>query len=440
MQITIHRGAKEIGGNCVEIATDNTRIILDVGIPISELCPRDVTDKRIEPSLPDVPGLFEKGPSIDAILLSHAHADHTGLLDKVNSDIPVLLSRGTSKIMQAGSIFAGQVRLARERTRTIEVGKPFEIGDLRITAFNVDHSSFDCLAFLVEGDGKRVLYSGDLRMHGRKPGMAKRLLTAVSGGSVDALLMEGTNIGDTSKVKVTEEDLETRIRKTIESSAGLVLASFSPQHVDRLVSFYRATRQSGRTFVTDVYGSWVLHLVSGQARIPRPISSNGIRVYYPQHFERTWRRRHLTKLHDKFLEDHIVLDEILDYPDDHVMMFRPSMLRMDFEGIAPPVSHCIYSYWEGYLGREEWVKTRSAFTGLDRGFSIHHTSGHILAKDAVDFIKAVDARCVIPIHSATPERYSELLPNVRLVNDGEIYEVGRRRRSNSVPPEFVEAA
>ena len=34
MRLTVHRGTKEIGGNCIEVATDSTRIILDVGKPL----------------------------------------------------------------------------------------------------------------------------------------------------------------------------------------------------------------------------------------------------------------------------------------------------------------------------------------------------------------------------------------------------------------------
>ena len=419
MTITVHRGAKEIGGNCVEIATGNTRVILDVGIPISELCPRDEKERRREPSLPKVPGLFGDGPKVDAILLSHAHADHTGLLDKVNPAIPVYLSAGTSKMLQAGSIFAGGVRLGRERTRTIAVGQPFNIGDLRITAFNVDHSTFDCLAFLIEGDDRRVLYSGDLRLHGRKPGMAEKLLKGIWGHSVDVLLMEGTNIARTGKACVTEEDLEARIRRAVELSPGLVLAAFSPQNVDRMVSFYRAAMKSDRELVVDVYGAWVLHLVSGQSRIPRPEARRGIRVYYPRYFEQSWKRKNLKKVHDKFLADRIALPEILTRPDHYVMLFRPSMLRMDFNGVAPARSHCIYSYWEGYLERDEWKNTRAAFAGEDHAFTTLHTSGHIFPEDAVRFIRAVGAKQVIPMHSETPERFAELLPNVRLLADGE---------------------
>ena len=34
MKITIHRGTHEIGGNCVELATASTRIVIDVGMPL----------------------------------------------------------------------------------------------------------------------------------------------------------------------------------------------------------------------------------------------------------------------------------------------------------------------------------------------------------------------------------------------------------------------
>ena len=90
MQITIHRGTHEIGGNCVEIATNNSRIILDVGMPLfkSNGEPHDTGSLKKKSKqqlletgiLPKIPGLFIDGQKLDAILLSHAHEDHTGLL------------------------------------------------------------------------------------------------------------------------------------------------------------------------------------------------------------------------------------------------------------------------------------------------------------------------------------------------------------------------
>ena len=34
MRITIHRGTKEIGGSCVEIRSDRTKILMDFGMPL----------------------------------------------------------------------------------------------------------------------------------------------------------------------------------------------------------------------------------------------------------------------------------------------------------------------------------------------------------------------------------------------------------------------
>jgi Cft2 family RNA processing exonuclease len=34
MNFKIHRGTKEIGGSCVEIWTDTSRIVIDLGMPL----------------------------------------------------------------------------------------------------------------------------------------------------------------------------------------------------------------------------------------------------------------------------------------------------------------------------------------------------------------------------------------------------------------------
>ena len=34
LNLIIHRGTHEIGGSCVELATKNTRILIDIGLPL----------------------------------------------------------------------------------------------------------------------------------------------------------------------------------------------------------------------------------------------------------------------------------------------------------------------------------------------------------------------------------------------------------------------
>ncbi len=67
--------------------------------------------------------------------------------------------------------------------------QPVTIGPFRITPYVVDHSAYDAYALLIEADGRRLFYSGDFRMHGRKSRTMERLL-AKPPEAIDALLME----------------------------------------------------------------------------------------------------------------------------------------------------------------------------------------------------------------------------------------------------------
>jgi ribonuclease J len=107
-------------------------------------------------------------------------------------------------MMMVGSIFSRQIGLPRERHQEVKAGQSFQIGDFKITPFAVDHSAFDSMAFLVETAGKSLLDSGDLRMHGRKPGMARQLITAMSKCQIHVLLLEGTHFGSEEERGLSE--------------------------------------------------------------------------------------------------------------------------------------------------------------------------------------------------------------------------------------------
>jgi mRNA degradation ribonuclease J1/J2 len=83
-------------------------------------------------------------------------------------------------MMLVAALFAGQQALDRNRHQIVSAQQSFTIGDFQITPFVVDHSAFGALAFLVEADGKSLLYSGDLRWHGRKPGMMKTIIEQIA--------------------------------------------------------------------------------------------------------------------------------------------------------------------------------------------------------------------------------------------------------------------
>ena len=70
LKLTIHRGTHEIGGSCVELATENTRILIDVGLPLVDeegqhfnpgnylkLSKAELVEKDIAK---DIPGLYKE--------------------------------------------------------------------------------------------------------------------------------------------------------------------------------------------------------------------------------------------------------------------------------------------------------------------------------------------------------------------------------------------
>lgn len=430
MQLTIYRGTHEIGGNCVELATATTRIIIDIGMPLVDAAGEPFDSKSIrgksiaeltaDGTLRKVPGLFDEATAPPhAILLSHAHLDHTGLLQFARPSIPVHLSKGTSKMMLAGSIFAGQPRLERDRGTIFESDHAFQIGNIQITPYAVDHSAFDSMAFIIRAEGKTIMYSGDLRLHGRKPGMAKRLIQVARKQGIDVLLMEGTHFSGDRERGVTEQELEEEAVEHIKQAKAIVLAMFSPMHVDRLVTFLRAAKRTNRIFVVDPYAAFVMHLVSGQCRIPRPTADAGIRVYFNRYFESSYQRRGLSKIFHMFSADRIARDEILARPERYLMIFRTTMSDLDFDKTVPTDAKCLYSYWDGYLKKPEWIEFIDRVKSAGGEFHECHTSGHIFADDIVEFVRAVNAKTVVPIHTFQPESFQSLFPNVRSLHDGQ---------------------
>ena len=92
MKIKIHRGQNRIGGSIIEIASARAKIILDAGIELDEID---------DPHVPQIDGLFVGEPQYNAVFLSHYHADHIGLADKIVTGIPIYMGEKAFEIFSA---------------------------------------------------------------------------------------------------------------------------------------------------------------------------------------------------------------------------------------------------------------------------------------------------------------------------------------------------
>lgn len=429
MKLTIHRGAKEIGGSCVEIATGTTRLVIDLGLPLVNADREPFDSKaalakpletlRNEKIVPPVSGLFDDDhPAPDGILLSHAHLDHAGLLHLSRVTVPIFTTRGTSKMMLAAGKFAGQRKLDQARFQEVVSQQPIQIGDCKVTPLAVDHSIFGSVAFLIEAEGKTILYSGDFRNHGRKPGMIRDLLKHLQTKPVDVLIVEGTHFGNEKEHGLTEYQLEDRIVELVKTAPALVMATFSALDVDRIVTLFKASTKAGRVFVVDPYTAFVLHLIGRDSKAPK--LSMGIRVFFNYLFEN---RPNLKSLGEKFQGARIELAEILADPTKYLMVFRPSMTKFDFNGQLPSRCRCLYGYWKGYLPKPDWVELKEQIAQVEGDFIPAHVSGHAYVRDIIEFVNSVDAKTVIPIHTFEPQMYQQHFSNVKMLTDGTSWEI-----------------
>ena len=195
MTLTIHRGTHEIGGSCVEIRTDKAKILIDLGMPL------DYDKHTAEEQTQIRSDAAEWCKGVDALFLSHAHADHYGFLDLLPQDTPIYATEETFAMLALDGILGDDPTEHLEK-RPLTSGQSCEVADIKVTAYIVDHSAYGACAFLIECDGKRILYSGDIRLHGVKGVLYKNLPK-----DVDYLLLEGTNILRT-KSNPTERDIE----------------------------------------------------------------------------------------------------------------------------------------------------------------------------------------------------------------------------------------
>lgn len=414
MRFRIHRGSAVIGGSCVEVQSNGKSLLLDLGLPLEAV--------RAEPDLlPLVEGLLDGANSdLLGVVISHPHSDHYGLLECVHSSVPVFIGEGAFKLLDVASAFTRGQGIGQAVT-VYRHRETFNVGPFQVTPYLMDHSAFDAYALLIEADGRRLLYSGDFRAHGRKAWAFDAFLSDPP-SSVDVLLMEGTVLGrEDSPAPKTESQLESDIVSSVGETNGLVLAYFSPQNIDRFVTFFKATVRSGRHFVADVYTASILDALALPS-LPSPLRSSKIRVFLPKRQKMRIVRGGRFDLVERYRQSRIYQPEISATPGKWVMMFRSSMIE-DIEAFgALGGGRLIWSLWPGYLERSEPdLRAWSASKGLT--FEVQHTSGHAHVSDLKRFAQAVSAKRLVPIHTNSPQRYAELFPNVTLYADGEWSEV-----------------
>jgi ribonuclease J len=411
MRVCIHRGSKQIGGSCVELEESGQRILLDLGLPLD-------AQSNAPQLLPALRGLDGSDPSLLGILVCHPHLDLYGLLAHVSRNVKIGLGASARRVLRAASDFVpGDWPLPSDGWDYCS-GKSFNVGPFRVTPYLVDHSAYDAYALLVEAGGKRLFYSGDFRGHGRKSALFERMV-ADAPRDIDALLVEGSSLSrlGADETFPTESEVESRFADAFRQTPGLALVHTSAQNVDRIVSIFRASRRTGRTLVIDLYAAAVLE-ATGNTNLPQS-HWDGVALFVPYSQRLHIKKNSLFDLLSKHSTNRVFEGDLSRAADRYVLLFRPLHCKDLERADCLAGAHYIYSQWEGYWdqGMYDNLRARMASHAVPR--TCIHTSGHASPRDLKAFVKAIDAKRVVPIHSFRPELYPELFANVEAHADGE---------------------
>ena len=387
MNIIIHRGTHQIGGSAIEISTASTRIILDFGNELS-------LDEKYTPIDLDIGGVTKGLPDCDGIVISHYHMDHLGQLISALPEIPLYMGELSKEIALIGAEYQNRCLYLRLLgANTFRGGDAFSIGEIRIRPLVIDHSAVDSYMFVIEAEGKRILYTGDFRMHGLRHHVLHKLVDTYI-GEIDVLITEGTLLSRdaddcTSEVAVLE-DISSYIQ-----DRKYVFVMCSSTNIDRIMGIWQ-NMPTDKVLICDAY----------QKRILDTMINN---VYY----ESSLYRRHDSPLvlnkgsYPKYYMDHgfVSLVRGTEKFISQIKEFHKDDVRI------------IYSMWTGYI--EENLALKALLETYPT--YICHSSGHVTKDDLIKFIELVNPDAIIPVHTDNPERLEELVPhrNVYVVNDNE---------------------
>lgn len=412
LQLIIRRGAKEIGGTIVELKTDKTKLLLDIGKPLTINC-KDIDVAAFKP---------------DAVLISHPHQDHYGLIDQLDKWVPVYIGELGKDLILASRKFLGR-ELPSNDFRHFSKWEPFIIGDFKITPYLMDHSAVDSYAFLIEAEGKRLFYSGDFRDSGNKSFLFKRLLDDPPQG-VDVLLMEGTMMRRSSDKFPDEASVSGEIESVLRKQQNITFLIASSQNIDRIVSAAHACRNTDKILVLDIYTAWVLEKVGRISGKVPTMDWDWVGIYADHNMDKAVKGdlEFFGDFRNRLYRYRITKDEMMSDPCRYLCFSKMSRFKiMEIYKKFGPVN-LIYSQWLGYL-----KCTNDDYYGAEQintfqsdpkvRFTYAHTSGHATVKSLIKLNETLNPDMLVPIHTEFPEDYNIHFKKVTTLADGEVFEI-----------------
>ncbi|MEJ7641803.1 MAG: MBL fold metallo-hydrolase [Candidatus Nitrosocosmicus sp.] len=237
MKVTTLGAAKEVGRSAFLVNSNNTNILLDYGVLLKK-----------EPVFP----IQVKPKEIDAVVITHAHLDHSG-------NVPFLFLNTDSKVKALGTLptFELSQLLIQDMIKisgfylpfdypdlmnmlnhsiNLEYRTKFGIRDVNVTLFESGHV-LGGSTVIVEGEGKRILYTGDINTRGSKVLRPADLDV----GEIDLLIIESTySQAEQLPRDQSERELVKHALDVVERKGILFVPAFSVERAQEIACVLKA--------------------------------------------------------------------------------------------------------------------------------------------------------------------------------------------------------
>ncbi|HSA74146.1 MAG TPA: MBL fold metallo-hydrolase [Nitrososphaeraceae archaeon] len=237
MKITVLGSGKEVGRSGFMVTSDGSNILLDYGVLLKK-----------EPSFP----IHIRPKDISTVVLTHAHLDHSGFIPSLflsNTNISVLGTNPTFEL--SNLLIEDMIKISGDylpfdhaglynmmnHSKNLQYKEKHLINDMEITLHESGHI-IGGSSILVESEGKRIFYTGDINNRG-----SKLLRSAdLDLPDVDVLIVESTySQTEQTPRDQSEKALVEFAHDVVERGGTLFIPAFSVERAQEIASVLKAS-------------------------------------------------------------------------------------------------------------------------------------------------------------------------------------------------------
>ena len=301
VRVSFLGGARQVGRSCILVQTPESRVMMDCGINVA------AEGENMYPQM-DAPEL--KIDEIDAVIVSHAHLDHSGLIPllfkygyrgpvyctEATRDLMSLLQLDFVKIQQSEGkdpIYTSEdIKEMVKHTVCLNFEEVSDITpDFRLTLYNSGHILGSAMAHLHIGNGlHNLLYTGDLKF-------GKTQLFAPANTRfprLETLIVESTYGGKDNivpPIKEEEEEFRRVITETIENGGKVLMPVLGSGRAQDMMVILEEMMRNGQMPNIPVYIDGMVWDIMA------------IHTAYPEFLNSTMRKKIFHKDENPFLSD-----------------------------------------------------------------------------------------------------------------------------------------